>query len=154
MHTYFVSTRVLCFGIFVLTFPPIPWLNWYDSYHDDLYFFVSLVCETADSRICTDACVIYDFFLYHGHCPLWSEWLQLITYLDMFVLIGTPSLAEPKTLESVLDKLASMASMQQETEISMEINPTNLETQKLLWVLFSCFCSSQEFIKPNNKSKI
>ncbi|XP_025094840.1 LOW QUALITY PROTEIN: radical S-adenosyl methionine domain-containing protein 1, mitochondrial-like [Pomacea canaliculata] len=54
------------------------------------------------------------------------------TITSVFFGGGTPSLAEPKTLESVLDKLASIASMQPETEISMEINPTNLETQKLL----------------------
>ena len=44
---------------------------------------------------------------------------------------GTPSLADPKTFEAVLKTVASEARLTPAAEISMEINPTSIETKKL-----------------------
>ncbi|XP_076451272.1 radical S-adenosyl methionine domain-containing protein 1, mitochondrial-like isoform X2 [Babylonia areolata] len=44
---------------------------------------------------------------------------------------GTPSLAEPQTIGSVLETVATAARLTLGAEISMEINPTDSETKKL-----------------------
>lgn len=47
------------------------------------------------------------------------------------VLQGTPSLAQPKTLEQVLGVAVAEASLSESAEVSMEINPTDLQTARL-----------------------
>ena len=44
---------------------------------------------------------------------------------------GTPSLAEPKTFGAVLEMVSNEARLAREAEISMEINPTSIETNKM-----------------------
>ncbi|KAK7112959.1 hypothetical protein V1264_012330 [Littorina saxatilis] len=44
---------------------------------------------------------------------------------------GTPSLAEPRTLGAVLETVSKEAWLAPEAEISMEINPTSIETSKM-----------------------
>ncbi|XP_035826676.1 radical S-adenosyl methionine domain-containing protein 1, mitochondrial isoform X2 [Aplysia californica] len=44
---------------------------------------------------------------------------------------GTPSLAEPRTIESVLTAVRQTTAMAEDAEVSMEVNPTALEIDKL-----------------------
>lgn len=53
------------------------------------------------------------------------------TVTSVFFGGGTPSLAEPNTLAAVLETAASVAALAPDTEVSMEINPTSMETDKL-----------------------
>ncbi len=45
---------------------------------------------------------------------------------------GTPSLANPKLMEAVIDKLASLATLDENIEITLEANPTSIEAQKFI----------------------
>ena len=44
---------------------------------------------------------------------------------------GTPSLMSPKLVERLIDKLQTMASLQENIEITLEGNPTSIEADKL-----------------------
>ena len=48
-----------------------------------------------------------------------------------FIFAGTPSLAQPKTLEAVIDTVNKNASLHDQAEISMEVNPTSSKICKL-----------------------
>ena len=44
---------------------------------------------------------------------------------------GTPSLAEPQTLAGVVETVDRMCPLAANTEITLEVNPTTVETSKL-----------------------
>lgn len=50
--------------------------------------------------------------------------------LGLFIL-GTPSLAEPSTISSVLEAVSTICYMPSEAEVTLEANPTSAETEKL-----------------------
>ena len=52
--------------------------------------------------------------------------------LGLFIL-GTPSLAEPSTISSVLEAVSTICYMPSEAEVTLEANPTSAETEKLRW---------------------
>lgn len=52
--------------------------------------------------------------------------------LGLFIL-GTPSLAEPSTISSVLEAVSTICYMLSEAEVTLEANPTSAETEKLRW---------------------
>lgn len=43
---------------------------------------------------------------------------------------GTPSLMNPKTVEGIINKIGSLAIIDEQTEITLEANPTSFETEK------------------------
>ena len=42
---------------------------------------------------------------------------------------GTPSLAQPKLMELVIDELGKLATLDEDVEITLEANPTSIEAQ-------------------------
>ncbi len=52
------------------------------------------------------------------------------TISSIFFGGGTPSLAQPKLMESVIDKLSSITKLDENIEITLEANPTSIEAQK------------------------
>ena len=50
--------------------------------------------------------------------------------LGLFIL-GTPSLAEPSTISSVLEAVSTICYIPSEAEVTLEANPTSAETEKL-----------------------
>ena len=44
---------------------------------------------------------------------------------------GTPSLAEPSTIEKVVDAVAANAKLDSNAEVNLEANPTSSELSKL-----------------------
>ena len=49
----------------------------------------------------------------------------------LVTLIGTPSLADPNTIAAVIDTVRRNAVLHENAEITIEVNPTKLETRKL-----------------------
>ncbi len=45
--------------------------------------------------------------------------------------VGTPSLADPNTIAAVIDTVRGNATLPGDAEITLEVNPTKLETRKL-----------------------
>jgi oxygen-independent coproporphyrinogen-3 oxidase len=43
---------------------------------------------------------------------------------------GTPSLMEPRIIENIINKLAQLGHIDEQTEITLEANPTSIETEK------------------------
>lgn len=53
------------------------------------------------------------------------------TMLCMAILVGTPSLAEPATVEAVINAVATHVTLDPNAEINLEANPTSAEMKKL-----------------------
>lgn len=49
----------------------------------------------------------------------------------MLCFLGTPSLAEPLTISSVLETAARICYLPTEAEVTLEANPTSVETDNL-----------------------
>lgn len=49
----------------------------------------------------------------------------------MFDYEGTPSLAEPSTVEAVINAVAANAALDSNAEVNLEANPTSTELNKL-----------------------
>ena len=45
---------------------------------------------------------------------------------------GTPSLMDPKTVSGIIEKLSNLGIVTNDTEITLEANPTSYETQKFI----------------------
>ena len=52
----------------------------------------------------------------------------------MFLNTGTPSLAEPETIRAIVDGVKNLVSFSPCAEITIEVNPTDLEISKLRYV--------------------
>ena len=52
-------------------------------------------------------------------------------YILMTLCAGTPSLALPSTIEAVIKAISVSTKLDPEAEISMEVNPTALESDRL-----------------------
>ena len=63
---------------------------------------------------------------------LLSVWIFCVFLLGLFIL-GTPSLAEPSTISSVLEAVSTICYIPSEAEVTLEANPTSAETEKLRW---------------------
>ena len=65
------------------------------------------------------------------------QWFQLSTCKGKFCFesTGTPSLAEPATISAVLCSVNRLCSLDGVAEITLEANPTSVETAKLRFVL-------------------
>ena len=60
------------------------------------------------------------------------KFTQLFIYIYIYIYIeGTPSLAEPETISSVLNCISKHAELQHHCEITLEVNPTEIEIGKL-----------------------
>ena len=57
---------------------------------------------------------------------------EIVSMLIIHALhTGTPSLAQPSTVDSVIDGISCHAHLASEAEVSLEANPTSVEVQKL-----------------------
>ncbi len=66
-------------------------------------------------------------------CLSFSHWSQS-TGPPLFRFEGTPSLAEPETISAIIERVKSLVSLSQNAEVTMEVNPTELEMAKLKYV--------------------
>jgi oxygen-independent coproporphyrinogen-3 oxidase len=53
----------------------------------------------------------------------------------IIIIVGTPSLMKPTTVESVINAVASSVHLSCDAEVNLEANPTSVEIKKLRSVI-------------------
>ncbi|HJD55352.1 MAG TPA: radical SAM family heme chaperone HemW [Rickettsia endosymbiont of Pyrocoelia pectoralis] len=89
-------------------------------------------CPYCDFNSHVANSVDHDYWLisYKKEIEYFKHIIQNKYIKSIFFGGGTPSLMNPKTVEGIINKISSLAIIDEQTEITLETNPTSFETEK------------------------